>query len=174
MKTLFPSSLLTAALVAGLVSFGDTHASTTAENRGASRVMIIFQEPENFTDVKLSHMGPTAKGYLEELGKFLEQEIERYLKPGERMEVLFTDIDMAGDFEPWLGPNLQDVRVIKGIYPPRFAFLYRILGADGEVVDDGEVKLTDLLYQNRIGIQKDQPLFYEKEILRDWVRRTLK
>ena len=38
---------------------------------------------------------------------------------GDKLTITFTDIDLAGDFEPWRGPQWDEVRIVKAIYPPR-------------------------------------------------------
>ena len=41
------------------------------------------------------------------------------LPAGQTLTVTFTDIDLAGDFEPWRGGQAMDIRIVKDVYPPR-------------------------------------------------------
>ena len=51
------------------------------------------------------------------------------------------DIRRAGSYEPWHGPDLDDTRIIRDIYPPRITLTFRRTDADGNVLDEGERKL---------------------------------
>jgi Protein of unknown function (DUF3016) len=137
------------------------------------RVTIKFQAQEDFTDARDRANGETAPYLLDQLAQSVQQEVRRALRPGERFAITFTDIDLAGDYEPWRRPGLDDVRIVKDIYPPRLQFSYRLTDADGNAVSEGKEELLDLAFSMRSGIGRDQPLYYEKGMLRDWVRRTL-
>ena len=56
---------------------------------------------------------------LESLQLFLNEQIPHYVAAAQKLTITFNDIDMAGDFEPWRGPDASHVRIIKEIYPPR-------------------------------------------------------
>jgi hypothetical protein len=158
--------LFIAALAAGSI--------VTAAEATRSAVTVNFSEPDKFTDVASHFNGGTDKNYLEQLTEHLQKVASRQLAPGQRLEVTFTDIDLAGDFIP-SNPKLMDVRVIKDIYIPRQVLFFRLFDADGKVIKEGERKLTDLSFMNNIaGIDRDQPLFYDKTLLTDWVRKELR
>ena len=84
-----------------------------------------------------------------------------------------TDIDMAGDFELFRGPVRDQVRVIKGIYPPRIALEFRVIDAAEQSVAVGKRNLIDIDYQRRAVYPPDDYLHYEKDLLRDWLRAEL-
>jgi len=137
-----------------------------------TRVEVLFDHPEKFTDVKDSFMG-TDKGrdsYLALFKEYLEQRAPRYLADGQTLTITFTDIDLAGDFEPQRGPNFSDVRIVKDIYPPRLKFSYKVVDASGAVVKEGQEKLVDLSFQMTSSpIDQQDPLHYEKSMLNDWL-----
>ena len=54
------------------------------------------------------------------------------------MTVTITDIKRAGDYEPWQGPRLDDVRIMRNIYPPRINLQFTVTDAQGQVIDQGE------------------------------------
>lgn len=145
---------------------------------GGGRVDVQFQDPEKFTDVKDAWM-ETDRGreaYLEMFRDYLQSRAPRFLADGQKLTVTFTDIDLAGDFEPQRGPAAQDIRILKAIYPPRLKFTWRVTDAGGAVVREGSENLTDLDYQNDIGASLDRSdqLRYEKRLLDNWMSRELR
>ena len=143
-----------------------------------SSVKVVFDHPEKYADVKDSGFdNDNERGrehYLPLLKEHLEQTAGRRLAPGQKLTVTFTDIDLAGDFEPWRGMQFNDVRIVKDIYVPRLTFTFQLTDEGGRVVKEGERKLTDLGFQSRItGGFRDDPLRYEKSMLDDWLREEL-
>jgi hypothetical protein len=139
------------------------------------RVTVGFHEPDKFTDAADGSFGGYSQRVLDELGDFLRQEAGRRLGAGETLKITFTDVDLAGDFEPWRrSPGGRDIRIVKAVYPPRFAFSYVHTGADGTVLRQGGEHLTDLAFQIRINLPRNDTLFYEKELLRDWLGKVLR
>jgi hypothetical protein len=139
-----------------------------------SAVTVKFNEPEKFTDAASHFNGGTDKYYLELLSEHLRKSAAWQLAPGQKLEVTFTDIDLAGEFIP-SSASMADVRIVKDIYIPRMTLFFRLLDAEGKVVKEGERRLTDLNFMNNIGMfERNQPLFYDKALLTDWVRKELK
>ena len=140
------------------------------------RVVVTFENPEKFTDVKDSQTG-TEKGrdhYLKEIRTLVEEEASHLLPEGRKLTLTFTDIDLAGDYLPSM-PLGRDVRVMKDIYMPRMKFTFTITDAAGAVVKEGSERLTDMNYLQTAGIvNRGEPLFYDKAMLRDWLRKTLR
>lgn len=167
MKNPIRSLLLTAAaMTAG-------SALAAAEPASAS-VSVSFHESEKFTDARSHFGGGTDEHYLKIITKHVEKLAERHLAPGQRLEVTFTDIDLAGDFVPG-NPNTQDVRIIREIFIPRQKLSFRVLDAEGRVLKEGERRLSDLNFMNNPTIiSRNEPLFYDKELLSDWMSREFK
>ena len=143
-----------------------------------ARVTVVFDHPEKYTDVKdgASDSDNERGGgrYLPLLKAHLEEQAGRRLAPGQKLTVTFTDIDLAGDFEPWHGPQFNDVRILKEIYVPRLTFNFQVADEGGRVVKEGQRKLADLGYQMRLTRAfRDDPLRYEKDMLDDWLRDDL-
>jgi hypothetical protein len=88
--------------------------------------------------------------------------------------VTFTDIDLAGEYEPWRGPQFSDVRIVKSIYAPRFKFSYKVTDATGKTVKEGNEDIRDLAFDMRLTIDRQDPLRFEKDILKDWIGSTLR
>lgn len=169
MTKLIPNSLLAAAVA---LSLGLSSSALAADQ---SRATVTFQNPEKFTDVKDSMAG-SDKGrdhYLDIIRRLVEDEAKSLLPAGQKLAITFTDIDMAGDYLPSM-PSGHDVRVIKDIYAPRMKFSYVVTDATGAVVKQGQENLTDLAFMQTPGINRSDELFYEKALLRGWLRHALK
>jgi len=145
----------------------------------AANVEIQFSHPENFTDVKESYSDSANErggaNYLPQIKALMVRQAGALLSAGQKLTVTFTDIDLAGDFEPWLGAQFDDIRIVKAIYLPRLTFNFTLTDADGKVLKEGERRLVDLGFQTRITRAfASDPLRYEKDMLTDWVRQELR
>ena len=140
--------------------------------KGPSRVEVVFFEPEKFLDVRDSYMG-SDKGRdatLETLKEYLTTRGVRGLLPGQKLAITITEVDLAGDFEPWLGGQWGDVRIVKDIYPPRFSLVFRLTNVDGTVVKAGKRELRDMAFLMKLTMGfRDDPLRHEKALLDDWL-----
>jgi hypothetical protein len=137
-----------------------------------ARTEVIFSDPSNFTDVKDRDL-PSNNGRDEILGRireFIVERAEKLLPPGQKLTVTFTDVDLAGEYEPWRGPQYSDVRIVKAIYPPAFKFSYKITDGAGHVVKSGNEDIRDLSFDLRLTMDRQDSLRYEKDILGDWLR----
>lgn len=167
MKTL---RLLTSIL--GLVAAG----ALCAGGNSAPRTEVIFDHPEKFTDVRDSSIA-TDKGrdaILENIRAFLVHRTESLIPEGYKLAITFTDIDLAGDYEPWRGAQYDDVRIVKSIYPPALKFTYAVTDPSGKVVRQGSEDIRDMNFQMRLTIDASDPLRYEKDILDEWARSKLR
>jgi hypothetical protein len=169
MKTLF--RLLRLGLFSAFAA-GGLFAAKPAPVPGA--VTIVFDHPEKYTDVKDSWSDyDNERGrdhYLPLLREHLEKTVARRLPAGQQLTLTFSDIDLAGDFEPWRGVQFDDIRVVKDIYVPRLNFAFKVTDASGAVIKSGDRKLVELGFQ--LGITpgfRDDPLRYEKAMLDNWL-----
>jgi hypothetical protein len=146
------------------------------KNADAGRVEVVYTNPEKFTDLRDSEFPEDSgrEGYLADLKEHLERRAPHYLAEGQKVTVTITDIDMAGEFEPWRGPRMQDVRIVKDIYPPRIKLSFQVTDTSGAVVKEGTRELRDLSFMMNVSINRDDPLRYEKNLLDDWMRSDLR
>ena len=168
MKTKFALSALTAVLFATGSSYA-AKPTTPAD----SRIEVVYDHPENFTDLKDSEFGndKVRDAYMRELKEHLDSRAPRYLAEGQKLSVTITDVDMAGDFEPWRGPRFSDVRIVKDIYPPRINLSFKLTDANGMVIKEDKRELRNMAFQMTSTLAfRDDPLRYEKELLDDWLR----
>ena len=164
---------LSLALLAGLAATGSLFAADS------SPVTVVFSQPEKYMDLKDGYSdNDNRQGqerFLPLIQEHVQREAGRLLAAGQKLTVTFTDIDLAGDFEPWRGPQFNDVRIVKDLYVPRLSVKFTLTDGSGAVLKEGERKLVDLAFQMRItmGFQND-PLRYEKDMLSDWLRQELR
>jgi hypothetical protein len=139
----------------------------------APRTEVIFSHPEKFADVRDSY-NATDKGrdgILDQLRDYLVQRANYYIPEGQKLTVTVTDVDMAGDFEPWRGPQMSDVRVVKDIYPPKIDLTYTVTGPSNQVIKEGKRQLRDLAFLMKASpVSRDDTLRYEKALIDDWFR----
>lgn len=164
------TSRLLLAAVATLGLGVATHAAP--EKASDTPTVVNFFEPENFTDVRDTEMGNYERtAYLDMLRDHLRKRASNYVPPGYTLKVTFTDIDMAGEFEPWRGPRFSDIRIVKDIYPPRIELSFQLTDPQGNVVKEGKRELRDLAFLMKIsGGFRDDPVRHEKALLDDWLR----
>ena len=110
---------------------------------------------------------------LDQIRKFMVYKATPLIPDGYKLTFTFTDIDLAGEFEPWRGPQWDSVRIIKPIYAPAFRFEYSVSDASGRVVKHGGEFIRDMAFQFRPAMDLSDPLRYEKSILEDWLRNHL-
>ncbi len=168
MKKSLLVAVLSLVIAGGCVGAGASNAT--------SRVEVLFVDPEKFTDAKSESFDSEQgrKQILDTLRSHVEQLARSYVSEGQHLVVRFTDIDLAGDFEPWQGPQFSDIRILRDIYPPRMTVEFRLTGADGKVVSEGKRELQDLGYLMHLSMPTSDGLRYDKELLSDWMRREFR
>jgi len=137
-----------------------------------SSVRVEYVHPENFIDVgdRYSSSDKIRAAYLEQLRKHIIRRAAPLLAKGQNLTVIVTEVDMAGGFEPWRR-RLGDARIVRDVYPPRIDLSFRLTGADGVVIREGERKLRDLAFMTTTILYRNDRLRYEKALLDDWLER---
>ena len=145
-------------------------AAVAPANQSVPRISVAFIEPDKFTDARRAALKPTSSGILCELEKFLSATGARYVPEDMQLNIRVTNIDLAGDFELFRGPQADHVRVIQGLYPPHVVLEFELIDGAAKVVKAGKRNLTDIDYQLRSVDPREDYLRYEKGLLRDWMR----
>ena len=140
-----------------------------------TNVTVSYDHPEQFTEArKVRAFAPqlTDDSYLKTLKAYMEDRASKILAPGERLDIVVTDIDRAGNFEPWHGIRMQSVRIIKDIYPPRMSLNFRLYDASGKLIREGTRKLVDpgFLMGDATANTNDN-LRFEKRLFDRWLRK---
>ncbi|SQH74949.1 conserved exported protein of unknown function [Shewanella benthica] len=168
--------LLAGTMVSGVMLSGCAVADDVAGNPVTEHgvVKITWQDPKNFRDVKaVSDIQSRYEARtFATLTKGLDKAARKILKPEQKLELIVTDLDLAGDVRPTFGATMNDIRLVKDIYPPRITFSYSVLEGD-KVVMVGNEKLTDMNFMHNIGRMNDKPLRYENKLLADWMKKTV-
>jgi len=167
MKTRYLLSLL-----AGLALTAGFAPQLVAVAKAPENVTVIFQEPENFTDVRENQSENTSAYYLGVLKNCMQETAAPLIPAGQKLAITVLDVDLAGETRNGRPDN---VRVMTATTLPRIHLKFQLLGTDGKVMREGERKLTDLNYQNQIRRPgSEEPLYYDKELLRQWLRSEFK
>lgn len=151
MRTRLVSALLPA-LLAG--------ASALAAAPGG--VSVTLQQPDQFTDLHPPHLA-------DDLAALIEQGASRHVGEEQRLDIVVTDVDMAGGFEPRSGAH-ERIRIMAPTFPPRIDLRFTLTDADDNVLAEGERTLRDLSYLMRPRLEADpDPLVYERQIINEWL-----
>jgi Protein of unknown function (DUF3016) len=176
---LFIASLAVACLLAGTAdartrNVTDADAPRSLPANGP--VSVDWTDPNEFSDIRHSGNRWAAQrgNWVEQLARHLQARAATRLPQGERLEVTITDIMRAGQYEPWRGPNLQDARIVREIYPPRMSLTFKRLDANGAVIDEGARALRDFGFMMSASAGSSDPLRHEKRMIDDWIRREFR
>lgn len=145
-----------------------------AAGLSAATVNVTAEDAEKLADIRLSGASEekSLPVVLDELREGLERSAKRFLAEDATLDIHFTEIDLAGEFEPWRTGPQHDVRWVRDIYIPRLEFTYKITGADGSVVAEGEETLRDMAFMMRANTALDRKVtHYETQMLNDWMRK---
>lgn len=137
----------------------------------AGKVEVSFVEPDKFADAGRSTLDrertfKTLSDYLQALGTELPD--------GQTLRLEVTDLDLAGNVEPFGWRSSSEVRVLRGRADwPHMNLRYKLL-AEGREVKTGEAQLADISYMYTLR-GRDHPqdaLAYEKRMVRRWFDDT--
>lgn len=147
-----------AAVVAAVVALAGSGAARAA-------VTVTFVEAERFADIGFK--SSDRREALDRLEAHLKHWGVRHLRTGESLAIDVLDVDLAGELRP--GPR-DDLRVLRGGADfPRMRLRY-VLASGGRTLAAGEERLVDLDYlDRRASLHADEPLFYERRMLDDWL-----
>jgi len=168
MKTLRVTLLTVLGLTAGALFAAD-------QTSKADRVEVTFVNPDKFTDAADAQRGSDwgRDANLDVPKKYIIERASRYVPEGQKLSVSITDVDLAGEIEPWRSSSLRDARIMKDIYFPRIDLSYKLTDATGAVVKEGSRHLSDMNYLMNIHTDRSDPRVYDKSLLDDWIRRDL-
>ena len=144
-----------------------------ADTPALSKVEVVFSHPENFTDAAQSQRGSGIglEANLAILQDYIVSRASSLVPAGDKLTLTFTDIDLAGEYEPWR-TNAHDVRIVKDIYTPKMTLSFKLTDSSGKVVKEGDRHLTNLNFMMDILplTERDEPLAYDKALVGDWLR----
>lgn len=146
----------------------------------AQSLQTDFTDPTEFRDLSVNGLNEerSLRIFKTELSENITRAVKRYLPEGTTLQITFTDVDMAGEIQPWRNIHNADIRYIERIYPPRLKFTYQLIRDDSsEVITEGEESISDLAFQMNPAASiraRHESFFYETELLADWIRKTFR
>jgi hypothetical protein len=170
------TGLLTAGLMGQLVLTVQAE-EAQADNliTQAGVVKVEWQDPSRFRDIKTSSgiQSRYEERLFDSLTKELDKNAQRVLKDNQTLELVVTDLDLAGDMRPTFGAaSVSELRIVKDLYPPRMTFTYRVLEGS-KVIMIGDEKLIDMNFLHHVGMSKNSTAEYESKMLADWLKKTI-
>jgi hypothetical protein len=124
-----------------------------------------YRDARPSNETKGSFHKRIASSYEKHFSKLAEQ-----LPDGFTFNIEITELDLAGDR---IG-GMNEIRVIKDIYPPRIEFNYSVTKNNGQIISQADkVKLKDLGFMDRIKMGRDEAFYYEKRLVTDWFEKEL-
>jgi hypothetical protein len=161
---------LTLSALLGVTAIIGVRAADAA--KPAPRTEVTFANPEKFSDAadgqRGSEFGRDAN--LAELREHLIDRANAYVAEGQKLAITVTDVDLAGEVEPWRSPQMSDVRIIKDIYAPKIDLSFKLTDASGAVIKEGTRHLTDLTFTMNIYSDRSDRRVYEKGLIDNWLR----
>ncbi|SHH82052.1 DUF3016 domain-containing protein [Pollutimonas bauzanensis] len=144
-----------------------------AQSTAGAPVTVQFVNPSGLAEVRNNPQQGDSynKAWMDALSRHLEQRAPRYLAPDTHLLVQFTEIKLAGDYEPWRRAALDNVRIVRDIYPPRIDLNYQLTGSKGQTLKQGSSKLRDPAFLMQVRGYPSDPLRYEKSMLDDWLQQ---
>ena len=118
----------------------------------AAQIEIKLMEPESFRDFSLSGMRAHHTGLVfeGEVVRDLDRLVARTIGEGNRLVLEFTDIDMAGEIQPWRSSENRNIRYMESHYPPRLNFNFQVLDGSGAILAQGSEELRSSTYLGRV------------------------
>lgn len=147
-------------------------AALTVAAQPAPVVEVAFDKPEGFVDVYPRGRTGTERELnetLDSVRQIFAEQAARHLKPGDRLKVTVTELDLAGEIEPGRS-GILELRVLRRITWPSMTLRYT-LTRDGQQTS-AEAKLSDPGYQDNSGAcARAGGLCYEKLMVGRWLQR---
>ena len=141
---------------------------------GSAAIKTTYVDLESFTDFSISggnvkHARAIFEGELAR-----DTRLQNIVGEDRVLELTITDIDMAGDIQPWRNRNYSDIRYVQGAYPPRMSFSYVLRDANGNEIASGEEHIRNLSFDFDLHTTgRHRSFHYELNMLEDWARKTL-
>jgi hypothetical protein len=166
------------ALAMAILFMASSAAFARSDAELPSRVQVAWAPPEQLSEVRHNAFGygiMRPDDWMKSLGDYLRVRADRVLPAGQQLLVTIDDITLAGSFEPWHGPSLDDARFMKDIYPPRLKLHYKLMASDGSTLREKDVRLIDMGYLQHTGLPTDiDPLRYDKRQILDWLNHEFR
>ncbi|MEO2268673.1 DUF3016 domain-containing protein [Pseudoalteromonas pernae] len=147
-------------------------ALVTSVSSYAGEAKIKWGDLKDYTDARPAN--ETRKGFQERLVKRFDKhfnfEAQNNLPEGYVFSAEIKDLDLAGDVRY----GMNEFRVIESLYIPRIEFSYQLTDKDGKVLSEGDVKIKDMGFMDRMrSIHADKEFYYDFRLISSWFQDTL-
>lgn len=135
----------------------------------AGKAEVTYDHPERYAD---AGRGRDAETTRQTLTRHLDALAQQRLPAGQQLDIVVTDIDLAGEVPPMVSARFGEVRVLgRSVDWPRITLRYTL--RDGErVLAQGSEVVADMAYMSHAGLQSGNgALPYERRMLSDWFER---
>jgi len=142
-------------------------------------LQIRYDHPERFTDFRLQGQSEieTSRIFADAISGRLFKDLAKGL-PETHLTMEFTDIDLAGRYEPWRGPRFFDIRFYRDFTPLRLDFRYTLTDARGKTLASGTKQVYEAYYQYYHEYEptfvRQNPAFYELQALQAWLQGLIR
>jgi len=134
-------------------------------------VELTWKDPDSYRDIRPAD--EAAKRFRERLFRNIEQHLQHLaekLPEGSRLEITFTNLDLAGEVQTG---RHGSVRIIRDTQPARLEFSYRCLDSHGNITQEGSEQLWGTTTSSaRLDTRRNEPFAVEKSLLTRWFNRT--
>lgn len=136
---------------------------------------VTWASPENYRDVRSSSGSQPRfqQQVFENLSEYFGDMARIYLAPDQTLNIKVNNLDLAGDIR-YGAETGQKIRILTSISAPSISFSYQIRQGETAMKSD-TVRLTNLNYQASVwGMGRSRVLAYEKQLIHDWARKSLR
>lgn len=130
-----------------------------------------------YRDIEMYGMEPddSLEVVQDGMNEVFERLANSHLAAGQTLQVTVNDLDLAGQMEPYRGGAMDDVRIVRSIYPPAIKFDWKVVNAAGETVLEGTEDIVDMGFEMRLTRSTSRRMFeIEEQMLRHWASTALK
>jgi hypothetical protein len=136
-------------------------------------VHVEYSHPENFTEMRITPGSERVdiNNDMALLKRYITRRAARVLAPGQQLDIVITDLALAGQYEPWPNSPTGWMRVVRRNYPPKIVLHFTLRDADGKVLKQGKRTLTNFSFMDTASIHDSDPVRYTKALIDRWLRR---
>ncbi len=140
----------------------------------SAAVVPHFEGLDDFTDFSISGRSEANARTVFEGALERASRLQSIVGEERTLELTFTDIDMAGDIQPWRNREFADIRYVEAIYPPRLEFSYVLRDSECNEIACFTENRRDLGFLQTARLTgRYEPFHYELQLLNNWARRNL-
>ncbi|GGA85379.1 hypothetical protein GCM10011369_29250 [Neiella marina] len=140
-------------------------------------MQLQWHEWHNYRDINEGRHATATKyrtNVFKQLGDTIAANAAK-LPEGYKLQMLVTDLDLAGDTSAKTQAGMRGVRVYDRAYSPAISFKFAVLDSTNSVVLEGAEALNNRNYLHSGGAYNfnQDKLAYDKSLIEQWFRRSL-